>query len=129
MGKSAKNGPPDQPGGTQAFAATVENTSNTSVTWQVNGVTGGNSTVGTISTAGLYTSPLLVPASPTVTVTALSIVDNTRSGSAQVTITPRSLSNGSGGGGGGGVIDVAWLLACLLALVRIRLAAVSTIHR
>ncbi len=105
-------------GGTQAFAATVENTSNTAVTWQVNGVTGGNSTVGTISTAGLYTSPLLVPASSTVTVTALSNVDNTRSGSAQVTITPRSLSNGSGGGGGGGVIDVAWLLACLLALVR-----------
>jgi hypothetical protein len=32
-------------GGTQAFAATGANTSNTVVTWQVNGVTGGNSTV------------------------------------------------------------------------------------
>ncbi len=41
-------------GGTQAFTATVENASNTGVTWQVDGVTGGNSTVGTISTAGLY---------------------------------------------------------------------------
>ncbi len=105
-------------GGTQAFAATVENTSNTSVTWQVNGVAGGSSTVGTISTAGLYTSPLLVPASSTVTVTAISNVDNTRSGSAQVTVIPRLISNGGGGGGGGGAIDFAWLLACLLALVR-----------
>ncbi len=48
-------------GGTQAFTATVENTSNTVVTWQVGGVTGGNSTVGTISTSGLYTAPATVP--------------------------------------------------------------------
>src|SRR5205807_6353593 len=41
-------------GGTQQFSATVQNTSNTAVTWQVNGVTGGNATVGTISSAGLY---------------------------------------------------------------------------
>src|SRR5205807_7707270 len=52
--------------GTQQFTATVQNTSNTAVTWQVNGVTGGNATVGTISSSGLYTAP----ASPaTVTVT------------------------------------------------------------
>ena len=30
-------------------------------TWAVNGVTGGNSTLGTISTAGLYTAPVTVP--------------------------------------------------------------------
>src|SRR5207244_11472846 len=36
-------------GGTQQFSAVVQNTSNTAVTWQVNGVTGGNATVGTIS--------------------------------------------------------------------------------
>src|SRR6266700_3513907 len=72
-------------GGTQQFTATVENTSNTAVTWQVNGVTGGNATVGTISSAGLYTAP----ASPaTVTVTAVSQADTTKSASAQVTITP-----------------------------------------
>src|SRR5256886_11650686 len=43
--------------GTQQFTATVQNTSNTAVTWQVNGVTGGNATVGTISSSGLYTAP------------------------------------------------------------------------
>src|SRR2546425_9300954 len=63
-------------GGTQQFTATVQNTSNTAVTWQVNGVTGGNATVGTISSSGLYTAP----ASPaTVTVTAVSQADTTKS--------------------------------------------------
>ncbi len=103
-------------GGTQAFTATVANTSNTAVTWQVGGVTGGNSTLGTISTSGLYTAPAMVPSSATVTVSAISNADNTRSGSAQVTIT-RKLPASSGGGGGGGAIDAAWLLACLLALL------------
>jgi|APFre7841882724_1041349.scaffolds.fasta_scaffold12036_2 serine protease len=102
-------------GGTQAFTATVANTSNTAVTWQVGGVTGGNATVGTISTSGLYTAPATVPSSATVTVSAISKADNTRSGSAQVTIT-RKLPVTSGGGGGG-AIDAAWLLACLLALL------------
>ena len=38
--------------------ATVSNAqSNTSVTWQVNGVTGGNATIGTISVGGTYTAP------------------------------------------------------------------------
>jgi serine protease len=102
-------------GGTQTFTATVQNTSNTSVTWQVGGVTGGNATVGTISTSGLYTAPATVPSPSTVTVTAISNADNTRSGSAQVTIIQR-LQNG-GGGGGGGTIDAMWLLAGLLAMV------------
>src|SRR5207249_2880690 len=50
-------------GGTQQFSAVVQNTSNTAVTWQVNGVTGGNATVGTISSSGLYTAPGVVPKS------------------------------------------------------------------
>ena len=72
---------------TQQFSATVVNTNNTSVTWQVNGVTGGNSTVGTINANGLYTAPGTVPAQPTVTVTAISVADPTKSDSASVTIT------------------------------------------
>src|SRR5256885_6437188 len=48
-------------GGTQQFTATVQNTSNTAVTWQVSGVSGGNATVGTISSSGLYTAPAVVP--------------------------------------------------------------------
>jgi len=41
-----------QTGGMQTFTATVTNTTNKAVTWQVNGITGGNTSVGTISTTG-----------------------------------------------------------------------------
>src|SRR6266478_3758753 len=44
-----------QTGGMQTFTATVTNTTNKAVTWQVNGITGGNTSVGTISTTGVYT--------------------------------------------------------------------------
>jgi len=49
--------------GTTQFFATVTNATDTTVTWQVNGVTGGNSTCGTISTNGLYTAPSTIPTS------------------------------------------------------------------
>ena len=74
-------------GATQKFTATVQNSSNTAVTWQVNGVTGGNSTNGTISTSGNYTAPSTVTAQKIVTVTAVSQADTTKSASAQVTLT------------------------------------------
>jgi hypothetical protein len=45
------------PGNAQQFTATVLNTSNTAVTWKVDGVANGNSSVGTITAAGLYTAP------------------------------------------------------------------------
>ena len=73
---------------TQQFTATVANTSNTAVTWQVNNVTGGNATTGTISATGLFTAPATVPASNPVTVKAISVADNTKSDTATVTITP-----------------------------------------
>src|SRR6266581_391417 len=41
----------------QQFNATVSGTTNTGITWLVDGVVGGSSTVGTISTSGLYTPP------------------------------------------------------------------------
>ena len=47
---------------TLQFVATVTGSSNTAVTWQVNGVTGGAAATGTISTTGLYTPPATVPA-------------------------------------------------------------------
>ncbi len=40
------------------------------VTWAVNGVVGGNATVGTISGSGLYTAPVAVPSAPDVVITA-----------------------------------------------------------
>jgi uncharacterized protein (DUF1800 family) len=58
---------------TAQFNATVINNTNPAVTWQVNGVTGGTSTTGTITAAGLYTAPATLPASNTVTITAISV--------------------------------------------------------
>jgi len=75
------------PFGTVQFTATVANTSNTAVTWEVNTVTGGDSTNGTISTSGLYTAPTIVSPSTTVTVAAVSVADNTAAAVASVTIT------------------------------------------
>jgi hypothetical protein len=48
-------------GVTQQFSASVSGTTNTGVTWWVNGIQGGNSTAGTISASGLYTAPATVP--------------------------------------------------------------------
>ena len=114
-----------QTGATQDFTATVINSTNATVTWQVNGVTGGNATVGVISTSGVYSAPSMVPSPATVTVSAVSAADPTRSGAAQVTITAPSNAGPpapppglrtSGGGGGGGSVDSLTLLACALAL-------------
>ena len=99
-------------GTTQSFTATVADTLNTQVTWQVNTMTGCSATVGTLSTAGVYTVPAAVPSPATVTVTAISVADSTRSASATVTI---SAPASGGGGGGGGALDVSSLLALALA--------------
>ena len=77
---------------THQFTATVANSSNTAVTWQVNGVTGGDSTHGTISATGMYTAPASVPNPATVTITAISTADSSKSASAQVTITAPAIS-------------------------------------
>src|SRR6266852_2390109 len=71
---------------TVTFSASISGTTNTAVTWSVNGATGGNSTVGTISTAGAYTAPPTVPSPATVTVTATSQADSTKSASASINI-------------------------------------------
>jgi serine protease len=108
--------------GAQVFTALVANAhSNPGVTWLVDGVAGGNSTVGTITSSGSYTAPAAVPAPATVTVTAASLEDPTKSATAQVTITalaalppaPAPAPVASGGGGGAG-LDLL-LLVCLLA--------------
>ena len=74
------------PGATKQFFDTVTGTTNTAVTWQVNGTTGGNSTVGTINANGLYTAPSVIPNPATVTVKAVSVANAADSGSAMVTI-------------------------------------------
>ena len=72
---------------TQQFAATVTGPSNTAVIWSADGVVGGNSTVGTISGAGLYTAPATVPTPPQVTITATSAADGVTNASATITVT------------------------------------------
>jgi len=72
---------------TKQFTAAVQNSSNTSVIWKVNGVVGGNSTVGTISAAGLYKAPSAVPNPAKVTVSATAAADQNKIASATVTIT------------------------------------------
>jgi hypothetical protein len=71
----------------QSFIAAVSGGTNTAVSWQVNGVTGGDATAGTIDATGLYTAPAVVP-SPNnpVIVTAVAQADVTKSGSATVTL-------------------------------------------
>ena len=71
---------------TVQFSAAVQGTTNTSVAWKVNGIPGGNGTVGTISGAGLYKAPNSVPRPSSVTVTATSAADPTKGASASVSI-------------------------------------------
>jgi hypothetical protein len=68
----------------QQYTATVINTTNHSVVWFVDGIRGGNSTVGTISTSGLYHPPAKRSFH---TIKASSVVQPTATGSAQVWIT------------------------------------------
>src|SRR5208337_3530400 len=70
----------------QAFAATVTGTSNTAVTWQVNGVPQGNTTFGTIDTSGNYTAPANVPTPPTVTIEAVSVALSSAIGTESIAI-------------------------------------------
>src|SRR6266700_135120 len=73
-------------GTTQQFTETTSGSTNTDVTWQVNGITGGNSTYGTISATGLYTPPATVPNPATVTVTVISQANTADIANANVTI-------------------------------------------
>ena len=82
-----------QTGQTSQCSATVTGTGNYSsaVTWSAGGVGGGNSTIGTISTAGLYTAPSVVPATNPIAVSATSTANATMTGSASVTVVAASL--------------------------------------
>ena len=52
------------------MSANVTGTSSTAVTWSVNGVPGGNTTVGTIDATGRFTAPAAIPTPNVVTVAA-----------------------------------------------------------
>jgi hypothetical protein len=73
-------------GSSQQFAATVTGTSNSSVTWSVNNVAGGNSAFGTITASGNYTAPATLPNPNTITIQAMSSADSSASGTSAVTL-------------------------------------------
>jgi uncharacterized protein (TIGR03437 family) len=73
-------------GATLSLTATVANTNDQAVIWQVNGQAGGSPTVGTVSATGVYTAPADLPSSPAVTVTAVSHFDPTAKASVTVNL-------------------------------------------
>jgi hypothetical protein len=90
--------------GSQTFSSTVAGTTATAVTWQVNGLTGGGSTTGTISTSGAYSAPhyisgSIIPANSnpvTVTITAVLQANAAVSGTATITLVPQGQAAQSG---------------------------------
>ena len=67
---------------TSQFSAQVLNTSNTAVTWSI------SPSAGTVSVTGLYTAPSAITAQQTITFTATSVADPTKSASGSVVLNP-----------------------------------------
>src|SRR5579864_6459629 len=74
-------------GNSQALSVQVTNTTDTSVTWSVNGVPGGTVATGTITSGGTYAAPADLPSPAIVQVAATSQADTTKSATARLTIT------------------------------------------
>ena len=75
-----------QTGASQQFQATVTGNANQGVTWAVNHTVGGDPSLGTITSAGLYTAPTTVPATGLVSISAVSVVNGASQGTAVVSI-------------------------------------------
>lgn len=93
--------------GAQNYSASVANTADAGVTWQVNGVSGGNATLGTINSNGVFTPPATLPAQASETITAVSDADSTVTASSVVTLaaagaTGAATTAGTPTHGGGG---------------------------
>ena len=81
--------------GTVQFTATILNLSSTLVSWQVNTVPSGNTTVGTIDASGLYTAPKAVPTpNNIVTITAVAQAQTSLTSTASLTILPPATITG-----------------------------------
>jgi len=72
------------PSQSQQFSTTFISTPSTAVKWYVNGVLGGNSSVGTITTSGLYTAPSVAGNR---TVRAVSTTNTSLGGNSVVSVT------------------------------------------
>lgn len=73
-------------GDTQQFNASVTGSSVTGISWLVNGLLGGNATVGTITSTGLYTAPNVVPNPNNVTIEARSSAGASAAGTSTATV-------------------------------------------
>jgi hypothetical protein len=92
-------------GGSQQFIATVTGLTSTAVTWSVNGIVGGSSTVGTVSSSGLYVAPRAAMAA---TVTAAAQADSSASASASVMVlAPHRIGVRTGSDGLAELYDIA----------------------
>lgn len=112
------------PFGSATFNASVSNATNNAVTWEVNGVAGGNTTTGIISSSGVYKAPhgisnSILPAtalSATVTISAVSQESATAKGTALVTLMTQEQEAQSGavklGTSGGNVSDTSGNHCC-----------------
>jgi parallel beta-helix repeat protein len=78
--KVRKSPAPLRPGPVQVGA------SNKQVIWSINGMQGGNTTVGTINASGLYSSPSVLPSPNAVDVTAASVAEPSISTTALITL-------------------------------------------
>jgi hypothetical protein len=74
--------------GTWQFFANVSGGTNSKVNFQVNGMTGGNDTVGSIDSNGFYRAPATVPSPAIVNVGAVSYEDEKLSATSVTTILP-----------------------------------------
>ena len=83
-----------QAGSPLQFQVTIVSPTATTITWAVNDIQGGNSTVGTVTASGLYTAPAAIPNPATVTVKAISSAETNPFGAAIVTVTPPAAGEG-----------------------------------
>src|SRR5581483_7094124 len=81
-------------GSSSAYVATVTGSNNTAVSWSVNGVPGGDITVGVVSATGVYTAPATASDGAEVTIAAVSAADPSVSGGMTVTLTAPPLPPG-----------------------------------
>lgn len=70
--------------GTRQFIASVGGASNTAVTWSM------SPAAGTLSASGLFTAPGTLTSTQIVTITATSVADPTKGGTATLKLSPNS---------------------------------------
>ncbi len=81
------------PGGKQQFSTTITNSLYDTVTWEVNGIIGGNLIVGMIDMNGLYTAPAATPTPAQTTITAVLDAATGFSANSIVSVTPVVFAN------------------------------------